>query len=97
MLTRYGKKSLEQAKEFGLEKYYDRNMGIYLIPQDEATPEIMSKIMNLVWHGEVYNRRGEVDNDYELVMSIETAINLNTGEEIEDKYDLFIREVEKFH
>ena len=93
-LTKGGIKSAEQAKAFGLAKYYDEYMGHYIIPEHEADNEIMAKVRNLLCNGKSYDKEGNVNTDGELVMSYETLYE--DGEPVEGKFELFIREVETF-
>lgn len=80
-------KGFKQAEQFGLRKFYWENTDTYLIPEEEATPEVMQKVMELLRNGSAF------DDDRELVMSIVNQEG-EYGEPIEGKYMYFIRDVE---
>ena len=41
----------KQAEQLGLRKFYWENADTYLIPEEEATPEVMQKVMELLRKG----------------------------------------------
>lgn len=87
---------MKQAQDSGLYKYYDPTMGFYIIPCKEAniSKEITYAMFELLKSGKIFNKDGNVDEEFKWGM--EVIPHMEDGRVVEDEYDFCIREIEVF-
>ena len=95
-ITEGGKRMMKQAQDSGLYKYFQPEMGFFIIPCKEANTntQITYAMFELLKSGKIFTRDGIVDGNAKW--GLEVIPHMEDGGVVDGEYDFCIREIEVF-